>query len=126
MKLFTAVFMFLSFVNPTLAQTTGNTLYNWLRASDPADRLQAYAYISGVLEVEDAWLVSEMFNSFDRKTMKPYPFRASHICFGQEDIKMSQIDDIIQRYLEAHPGESTSEGIRINQDRPPEGLRLRE
>lgn len=101
-KLF-ATAVLISFVGIAQAETTGNDLYSQLKSSNAIENLQAYAYISGVLDIEDFYLSSEIFSSLDPKGGKSARFKFVHFCFGTDKVTFGQVTDIVIKYLEAHP-----------------------
>lgn len=92
-----------SFVGTASAQMTGNELLAQLKSTDTTETLKAYAYIDGVIDVEDFYLTAEMLSSVNPKTGNPSRFRFVHFCFGNNKVTLGQIKDIVVRYLESHP-----------------------
>lgn len=98
-----ALLVFLIALSGISQATTGNDLYNELSSNDPSENLQGYAYLKGVLDSEDWYLMADIFSSFNPKNTKPYKFKIAHICFGDDKVTLGQLKDVVLKYLTEHP-----------------------
>jgi len=99
----TFFFALLALHGAAQAETTGNELYAWLGSSDSTISMRGYAYLDGVLDVEDFYLTNEIFSTFGEKDAATTRFRVAHICFGDAKVTYGQIKDIVYKYLDNNP-----------------------
>ena len=85
--------------SPSYGKNTGNDIFQLLQSNNPADQLNAYYYIKGVVDAEDDYLTIEILSTIEEKREK---FRTEHFCLSK-NVTMGQVADIYRKYLANNP-----------------------